>query len=257
MNVSLSERITSYFGQFTILSCLIIASVVFVIAIIILIISEKQRAKSQMAHKLAQYTQQHQLQLESENFDITSSKHIEHDEYESYLKIAKKRVPTTIISILTSICMIFSMLSIYALLDTYHIAYTHGYRGKLTENASGLWKTIHESPVEDKLPADIADLNQRLILYYRFGCPDCGATFKDISARVENLDGVYWVATRSDQGIKLRETYPVDEVPSAVYIRKDGTTLTYVLYYSTSEGPQLDKNNLDDLMTGLAYDRSH
>ena len=257
MNTTLSEKIASYFGQFTILTCLIIAAVILIVSIILLILSEKMRAKSQMAQKLAEYTKQHQLQLESENFDITSSKHIEHDEYENYIKVSKRRIPATIISIVISVCMIFSMLSIYALLDTYHIAYTHGYRGTLQENASGLWKTIHETPVEDKLPDNIDDLNQCLILYYRFGCPDCAATFKDISSRVKDVDGVYWVASRSDQGIKLRETYPVAEVPAGIYIRKDGTTVDYVLYYKTADGPQLDEKNLNDLMTALSYDRSH
>lgn len=94
----------------------------------------------------------------------------------------------------------------------------------LTQLIDGLRNT----PKEDTLPDDIAG---SIILYYRFGCPDCEAVYPDLKTVVENHpdNRIYWVSSKSEQGRTLLETYPVEEVPAGIYIRQDnyGGGLTY------------------------------
>ena len=84
-----------------------------------------------------------------------------------------------------------------------------------------LIKGITNSPKEDELPEDITGA---VILYYRFGCPDCEAIYPDLKSKIDesgNNRNIYWVSTKSEQGLALLEQYPVAEVPTGIYIRVD------------------------------------
>lgn len=81
-----------------------------------------------------------------------------------------------------------------------------------------LWTGLWNTPVEDKLPED---LTGKIILYYRFECEDCKTIYADLSDTIKNNENIYWVSSRSKQGQSLLEKYPVDDVPSGIYIRYD------------------------------------
>lgn len=100
----------------------------------------------------------------------------------------------------------------------YHTAQAHGLQGKQNITVKALNDGIKNSPEEDKVPEN---LNGCIIIMYKFGCKDCEAIYNDLSAAVNNKDKVYWISTESPQGKELIAQYPVEEVPSGIYIRQD------------------------------------
>lgn len=110
------------------------------------------------------------------------------------------------------------------------------------------------SPIEDELPKD---LSSSIILYYRFGCDDCEALYDDINVIINarsDIDPsrIYWIATRSEQGQTLRETIPVQYVPSGAYITSEDEPLIHVLFTRDGEEPVLDTEVLNTLLDYLA-----
>ena len=110
---------------------------------------------------------------------------------------------------------------------------------------------IQNSPKEDIVPKKLAG---NIIIYYRFHCDDCEATYHDIKAEFEkNGANVYWISSRSKQGKKLLESYPVEEVPTGIYIRKNNynDALEYTkrtLFTKTDDGKyQIDKDAITRL----------
>ena len=82
-----------------------------------------------------------------------------------------------------------------------------------------LTDAINTSPKEDTLPEN---LSGSIILFYRFDCADCEAVYHQLSDLIKDHSRAYWVSTRSKQGKKLRETYPIKEVPSGLFIMDNG-----------------------------------
>lgn len=118
-------------------------------------------------------------------------------------------------------------------------------------------RAINHSPVEDELPED---LRGKIILYFRFGCPDCEAVFEELSRRAEPYgDDVYWISTRSEQGIELRKTYPCDHVPSAVYISTKSLSDAWYtrLDKTIGETVQLDTEAWETLEHQYAHDHKN
>ena len=110
---------------------------------------------------------------------------------------------------------------------------------------------IKLSPVEDDLPSN---LQQCIIIYYKFGCKDCEEIYIELQSSIEDAPNIYWVSTRSNQGKKLRELYPIDAVPTGVYIYNDSTSsaphfIKKILYeYENTEQIHLNKTNLERLL---------
>lgn len=118
----------------------------------------------------------------------------------------------------------------------------------LSTSPTTLWQTAKQTPFEDILPED---KNGSLIFYFRYGCDDCETIFDQLQSYKNNPDyKIYWVNTRSDQGLSLREQYPIQKTPSGVYISQDGTkNYTYILYTKDSSGNTiLDEKNLNRLL---------
>lgn len=98
--------------------------------------------------------------------------------------------------------------------------YTCGYQ----ENPLGIFSTsverhIRTTPVMDKLktaqPGDI-------IIYYKFGCKDCEAIYRDINSDTDGLENIYYIETRSAYGQALLQDYPVNQVPALVLVKENG-----------------------------------
>lgn len=105
---------------------------------------------------------------------------------------------------------------------------------------------IQNSHKEDKLPDD---LNDKIIIYYRFGCPDCEAIYNDLNTYTTDNDlNVYYVSTRSNQGKKLLKQFPVKTVPTGIYIYKNSHgELTYIQKDLCNTDTSLNYNALNRL----------
>lgn len=110
---------------------------------------------------------------------------------------------------------------------------------------------INNSPKESKLPDNIEGA---IIIYYRFDCPDCSAIYNDLANAVANNSNIYWISSRSEAGKSLLEKYPVDEVPTGIYIRHDtyngNVTFTKYELFTTDENGNtiLDTSAIDRLL---------
>ncbi len=124
------------------------------------------------------------------------------------------------------------------------VAMKHG----LYDNATTLseaFQGIRLSPAEDVLPSDLDDT---LVVYYRFGCDECEALHDTIQEHIDAFERetgtrIYWVSTRSEQGKYLRTECPVANltVPSFLYIRTHnafGESQFYIenLYFRDPDG---------------------
>lgn len=102
--------------------------------------------------------------------------------------------------------------------------------------------SIKNSPIEDTIPDD---LDGSIIIYYRFGCTDCEAIYTDLSKSISGKNNIYWVSTESKQGKELIKTYPVNSVPSGIYIYSDkqnGNSYVQKPLYKTSENAKNHEN---------------
>lgn len=104
---------------------------------------------------------------------------------------------------------------------------------------------LQTSPKEDILPKN---LQNSLVIYYKFGCEDCEAIYKDLNTLLKEKPNVYWVSTRSKQGIELRKTYPVSKVPSGMYITNRNAAIIKPLYQTKENHAILHQENLTILL---------
>lgn len=162
-----------------------------------------------------------------------------------------KKFINTICTIGCLVLLIIELILFSALITTTHIAYTHGYRQFTEGTTASLWPSISKSPVEDKLPEDETN---KLFIAYRFACEDCEAIYTDLELNLGIYDPI-WVATRSKQGKNFVEKYGIDEVPSAVYVKPDGTFIVYTLSKKQDDDIIIDEEHFDSLTTAIDQER--
>ena len=105
------------------------------------------------------------------------------------------------------------------------------------------------SPEEDTVP-DETKRDGSVLLYYKFGCPDCEAVYEALKEKTKDNENIYWISTRSKNGKTWKEIHDIQEVPSGVYLKSDGTFTTLLLYTKDSDGNTiLDEHNLNILLT--------
>lgn len=122
-------------------------------------------------------------------------------------------------------------------------AYQHGmYQSNL--KIKDIQESINNSPMQSKLPKD---LKNNLIIYYKFGCPDCESIYNELSKTLENTQ-VYWISVKSDTGKDLLDKYPVSDVPAGLYITNNDTGVTKTLSKSINNQTVLDLDNLNYLL---------
>lgn len=122
-------------------------------------------------------------------------------------------------------------------------AYQHGmYQNNL--NIKDIQKAINASPIQSKLPND---LKNNLIIYYKFGCPDCESIYDELLNNLKNTQ-VYWVSVKSKTGKNLLNKYPVSDVPAGLYITNTDTGVTKTLSKSINNQTVLDLDNLNYLL---------
>lgn len=128
-------------------------------------------------------------------------------------------------------------------------AYTHGYREYTKYTIDEIIHSVKNTPEEDTLPENLENIT---VIYYRFGCDDCNKLYPELTQYFDTLPDVYWVATRSEQGIKLRETFPVENVPIAMFITDETTAVKFPLYtkYAVNESLVIspDTDSIQELL---------
>lgn len=133
----------------------------------------------------------------------------------------------------------------------YNMAISKGMENKSTPVISVIKSNMY-TPFEDELPDD---LTGAIVIYYKYGCPDCEAVYPALSKRLSNTNNVYWISTEGDQGKLLLQLYPVDEVPSGIYIRNknynQSIPYTAKQLYTTNETGNVILN--EDALDRLLY----
>lgn len=95
-----------------------------------------------------------------------------------------------------------------------------------------------------------------VILFYKWGCADCVNIHDALLAKLEEYDlyKTYFVSVKSERGRELLEQYPMDSVPSGIYIRYDDANGGYQGYV-LNDGKELNEYNLDTLLSVQTYIR--
>lgn len=166
------------------------------------------------------------------------------------VKFAKEKTQQRILMRITAVISIVTILLTGTLCGFYLIAGQHGlYTSDLTLNQ--LYNGVFNTPVDqsDEIPDNLAGC---ILIFYQFGCKDCDAIYNDLCAGIEGYDNIYWISAKSERGQALLELYPIESVPTGVYIQNENGMTTYikkVLYdYDENGNAVLDTDNLDRLL---------
>ena len=166
-----------------------------------------------------------------------------------FIKVKAKMILKIIATAGTSICAAFL---VYTMLNV-KTAYEHGMT-EMNISLVEMLDCIKNSPVEDSLPENYDELKGAIIIYYKFDCPDCKAIYNELSQKVKDNPNVYWVSSRTEQGKKILEKYPVEKVPTGIYIRKEDfggeINFTAKVLYKADENEKtvLDKEAIERLL---------
>jgi len=116
---------------------------------------------------------------------------------------------------LTGIILLISAISVITLDIGYNTAVKHGaFTRDMTIRF--MYDGIKTTHIESKLPEN---LSGTIIIYYRFDCPGCRAIYKEESIAAEGVKNIYFISAKGEQGIALMKDYPVETLPSGIYIR--------------------------------------
>jgi len=97
-----------------------------------------------------------------------------------------------------------------------------------------------------------------VIIFFRWGCPDCANVHDALLEKLKEYDlfKTYFVSSRSDRGQQLIAQYPIEEVPSGIYIYYDMNSGVEYQYKVLNDGTELDEYNLDTLLCVQLYIRT-
>lgn len=101
------------------------------------------------------------------------------------------------------------------------------------------------------------DLKGCVIIFFKWGCADCANVHDDLLAALDNYDlfKTYFVSSRSQRGQEIIEQYPIEEVPSIIYIRYEPAGGYEYQYRSLHDGTSFDAYNLDVILGVQEYIR--
>lgn len=219
-----SQYLLPIFKNLTILQLLILMAIIWISGVIIQTLIERYIFKHTSTD------------TNKNNTEIKNSPRI------SRKKLFILKLFTVIIA--TIIC--FACICFFQGIHLTKIAKLHGHESIKTMTIQNIYDNIEKLPIENKLPEN---LKNKLIIYYKFGCGDCESIHNELQEVLHEYKDVYIIYTRSKQGKELRKTYPVEKVPSGMYIQSDGTNVTLPLYSENADKePVLDRQNLDTLL---------
>lgn len=114
-------------------------------------------------------------------------------------------------------------------------AMSHGMQG-LGMSLPDIGRSTELSPRDQSAElSSTEDAKGKVIIVYRFGCPDCEEAYDAIRAATDGR-GVLWVSSRSELGHALCERYDVEWVPSVLSVSDDGNVVVRDLYANDLSG---------------------
>lgn len=241
LNSNAEELFTkTFFGYFTLPVLYVALTTIIILSAYILFKLEQIRLKQNaMARNIDILKQKSNLE-ESEMLELST-----------YIQ-PKHTILKTLLRAFMYMLIISSSFALYLTLTTHITANKHGFTEPKTTTLNTICNSIKYSPTEDILPSDKTDI---IVIYYRFGCSDCELLYNKIKNRTDNVNHIYWIATRSKQGIELRKSYPITEVPSSIYIDTSGEMTEYSLSIKSTSNNQtsisLNEKNLNNLLANL------
>lgn len=117
-----------------------------------------------------------------------------------------------------------------------------------------LGEVVRDMPASPIDESDaVPDTGERVLAFYRFDCPDCHATRRDIDAWAsENSIDLYWVSTRSERGAELFDRYRLHRVPTIVAVNGDERALARQAYVVDDDGTvRVDAAATSDILAFL------
>ena len=123
---------------------------------------------------------------------------------------------------------------------------------------SDMIEAIGKTPQDqsDELPDDISSLagTDTIIELYKYTCSDCEGTYDAFQAWADKNDlKVIYVSSRSEAGIRLRDTLGIPKVPSVIAVKPDGQVIWRTIYVNhEDESVTLDQDHLSDILDALS-----
>jgi hypothetical protein len=218
---------------------LILAMVCCIIAISLMIIGTKLRMKGLKARQVEME------ESETDEFVIQTFKANDNKQLKTASRVLKIAIFGYILSLLC-ICLFCS----YSILAKSYGAFDNFIKQETPKSV--IEHTTKGFQDQSELVPD--DLTGKIIIYVKYGCPDCEGIHDDLLSYLErsslkNKEDYYFVSTRSKKGKELLAKYEVFDVPAAVYIRKNVSTSTDVSYITQT---LYEKENEDDTATFVA-----
>ena len=128
----------------------------------------------------------------------------------------------------------------------------------LAQPISKTMNSIKHGYIEDSdtIPKETEDLYGKIIIFFKFGCPDCEAIHDALDAKGfigNDSDDIYFVSSKSELGNSLLTSMDIEleEVPSILYIKKNEDIIPYtlyILYKKENKKSVLDEEVLDRII---------
>ena len=156
---------------------------------------------------------------------------------------------TIIINVALAIELVILIFTVTTLSISFSVSNT-----PLTDDVVDVYLSLAGGYRESKVDVDDeTSLQGAILLYYKPGCPDCTAIWDELTNAVAEADkpDVYFINTKSPTGRKLLERYPVEDVPSGVYVaRAENNTDSFreKLFMTTKNGTHFRWEALDFLL---------
>lgn len=158
---------------------------------------------------------------------------------------------------LAMICFALASASLFIYSFIFSKAVNHGAYGNFEKQntLTEIYNNIKFGFIDqsEELPDD---LKGSVIIFYKWGCIDCDNIHDELLAKLDEYDlyKTYFVSSRSAKGKELLEQYPMNSVPSGIYIRYDNESNGYQGYV-LNDGTELNEYNLDTLLSVQTYIR--
>lgn len=96
-----------------------------------------------------------------------------------------------------------------------------------------------------------------VIIFFKWGCTDCLNIHDELLEKLTEYDlfKTYFVSSKSDRGQELLAEYPMDSVPSGIYIYYDMSNGVAYQGHVLNDGTSLNEYNLDTLLSVQTYIR--
>ena len=107
---------------------------------------------------------------------------------------------------------------------------------------------FNKSPYQSVIPENLDELKGKLVVFYRYTCPDCHAILNDVQKLLSEYDDVYYLSSRSNEAFAIRQKFAdIILVPSIMLIGTDEKPATYVASLAIKDGNSEIVVNIDEL----------